>query len=220
MPNVGRMERGYRRWLRLYPVSFRREHEVEMLAVLAAAAGDGRRHADRRECLALLRGALGIRLMPRIARSDRSTLAAVRLMYLGAAAELVVAITVVATMSSLRSRVVAKDPAYSPGQWHAEVAGSLHPLVVSAAIATVFWLWMAWANGRRQRWARVAFVAFFGMTTYSLLNGLVHGSAVYAPADLAAGIVLWLIELSAVVLLLHGVAHRVRFAAPLRGPRA
>ena len=32
----------------------------------------------------------------------------------------------------------------------------------------------------------------FAMTTYSLLLGLAGGSATYAPADLAVGIVLWL----------------------------
>lgn len=203
MTEIAAAERGYRRCLRCYPRSFRREHEAEILAVLTDATEAGQRQADRRECLALLRGAVGIRLRPRIARSDRSRLAAVKLMYLGAAAELLVGLIVIATITNLRSRLVAKDPAYGARQWHAEVAGSLHPLIVSAAIATVFWLWMAWANGRGRRWARIVFVIFFGLTTYSLSNGLVHGSATYAPADLAAGSILWLIQLSAVGLLFH-----------------
>jgi hypothetical protein len=203
-------ERGYRRCLRCYPRSFRREHEEEILAVLLATTGDAQGQADRRECVALLRSALGIRLRPRIAHSDRSRLAAVKLMYLGAAAELLVGITVMATMPNLRSRVVARNPAYSARQWHAEVASSLHPLIVSAAIGTVLWLWLAWATGRQHRLARIAFLLFFLLTTYSLANGLRHGSATYAPTDLAAGSLLWLIQLSAVRLLFHDSGQAIR----------
>lgn len=193
----------YRRCLRCYPAAFRREHETEILAVLSAASGDSRRQADWRECLALVRGALVIRLRSRIPRSNRSRLAAVKLMFVGAVVELLVGIAVIATMTDLRARVVAKDPAYGAAQWHAEVTGSLHPLVISAAVATIFWLFMAWANGRGHRWARLTFVLFFGLTTFSLGNGLVHGSATFAPQDLAAGGLLWLIQLSTVGLLFH-----------------
>ena len=36
MTNTADLEHGYRRWLRWYPKSFRREHEAEILAVLLA----------------------------------------------------------------------------------------------------------------------------------------------------------------------------------------
>jgi hypothetical protein len=210
MTQVAAAERGYRRCLRCYPRSFRREHEMEILTVLIATTKDDQTQADRQECLALLRGALAIRLRPRIAHSDWARLAAVKLMYLGAAVELLVGIIVMATMTNLRSRVIATDPTYSSRQWHAEVTSTLRPLVISAVIATAFWLWMAWANGRRHRWARIAFVFFFAITTYSLSNGLVNGSATYAPADLAAGTLLWLVQLSAVVLLFHNNGRTVK----------
>jgi len=210
MTELAAAERGYRRCLRFYPTSFRREHEAEILAVLMARTGDGRRQADRRECVALLRGALAIRLRPRIARSDWSRLAAVKMMYVCALVELLVAITVMATMSDLRSRVVATYPTYSSEQWHAEVTRTLHPLVASAAIAALLWLWLAWANGRRHRGGSIASVLFFAATTYSLSNGLAHGSATYARADLAAGSVLWLTQLSAVGLLVHNGGQTAR----------
>lgn len=38
MTDAADLERGYRRWLRWYPKSFRREHEAEILAVLMAGA--------------------------------------------------------------------------------------------------------------------------------------------------------------------------------------
>jgi hypothetical protein len=42
------LERAYRRWLRWYPRSFRREHEAEMLGVLLAAGAGQRRPASTR----------------------------------------------------------------------------------------------------------------------------------------------------------------------------
>jgi len=195
------LERAYRRWLRWYPMSFRREYEAEMLGVLLAGARAGQRQLELLECLDLLRGALWMRLRPRVPRSDRSVVTAVRLMYLGAVVELATAITIVATIGDIRSNVVHRNPGLTAGQWHAVVAGQLEPLAVTAGLAVGFWLWMAWSIGRGRRWARIAFALFFGQTTWSLLNGLAGGSAVYARPDLAVGIVLWLVELAAVALL-------------------
>jgi hypothetical protein len=82
------------------------------------------------------------------------------------------------------------------------VAGQIEPKAVVAGIAVGFWLWMAWSIGRGHRWApRIAFALFFGLNTWSLLDGLAQGSAVYAQADLVIGIVLWLVELAALALL-------------------
>jgi hypothetical protein len=69
--------------------------------------------------------------------------------------------------------------------------------------ATVLWLWMAWANGRGHSWARVAFATLFGLTTLSLLSGLANGAAIYAPVDVIAGAVLWLVALAALVLIFN-----------------
>jgi hypothetical protein len=210
MSDVAALEREYRRWLRLYPRSFRRTHEAEILAVLLATAETGKRRPDAMERLDLLRSALWMRLRPRVSRSDRPRFAAVRLMYLGALVEIAVAVTIVASMSDLRSKVAERNPGFTKAQWHTEVAGSLHPLVVAACAATIFWLVMAWANGRGIRGARIAFVIFVGLTTDSLLNGVVHGSAVYAPADLAAGSVLWVVQLRALALLFQNDLRRIK----------
>ena len=195
------LERRYRRWLRWYPRSFRREYEAEMLGVLLAGAREGQRQPELLECLDLLCGALWLRLRPRLPRSDRSVVKAIKLMYLGAVVELAVALTIVATIGDVRANVVARNPGLTTVQWHAVVAGQLVPLAVTVTIAVTFWLWMAWALGRALRWARIAFALFFGLNTWSLLNGLAGGSAVYARPDLAVASLLWLIELAAVALL-------------------
>jgi hypothetical protein len=201
MTDAADLERGYRRWLRWYPKSFRREHEAEVLGVLMAGAYEGQRQPELMECLDLMRNALWMRLRPSAPRSDRSVFNAVKLLYFGAVVELATAITIVATIGDVRSTVVQRNPGLTEGQWHTIVAGQLAPTAVAAAVAVGFWLWMAWSLGRGQRWARIAFALFFGLNTYSLFNGLAGGSAVYARADLAIGIVLWLVELAAVVLI-------------------
>ncbi len=214
MTEAADLERGYRRWLRWYPQAFRREHEAEMLGVLLAGARAGQRRPALMECLDLLRGALWMRLRPRVPRSDRSVVTAVRLMYLGAVVELAVALTIVATIGNVRSNVAKRYPGLTAGQWHVVVIGQLEPLAVTAGIAVGFWLWMAWSIGRGRRWARIAFALFVGLNTWSLLNGLAGGSAVYARPDLAVASALWLVELAAVALL-----FRVKMADSPPGAR-
>ncbi len=203
MTGTAGLERGYRRWLRCYPKSFRREHEAEILAVLLAGARAGQRRPAPVECLDLLRGALWMRLRPSVPRSNRAVLTAVRLMYVGAAVEFAAAITILATVGDVRSNVVTRNPGLTEGQWHAIVAGQIEPTAVTAGIAVGFWLWMAWAIGRGHRWTRIVFALFFALNVFGLLNGLAHGSAVYARPDLAIGIVLCLVELAAVVRSFH-----------------
>jgi hypothetical protein len=200
MTGTSDLERGYRRWLRWYPKSFRREHEAEILAVLLAGARAGQRQPEPMECLDLLRSAVGMRLRPRVPRSNRAVFAAVKLMYLGAVVELAAAITILVTIGDVRSNVATRNPGLTEGEWHAIVAGQLAPVAVAAGIAVGFWLWMAWAVGRGHRWARTAFAGFFALNTVGLLHGLAQGSAVYARPDLAVGSVLWLVELAAVAL--------------------
>jgi hypothetical protein len=197
------LERRYRRLLAWYPRGFRHEHEDEILSVLLAGAEDGRRRPGLAESTDLIWSATWMRLRPGAPRSTRTVFAAVRLMYVGAVVELCTLITVVATLGSLRSAVLQRDPDYTAAQWHAEVTGHIVPLEVCASLAIGVWLWMAWANGRGHRWARVVFAVFFGLTTVSLLTGVAQGSATYAPADLLAGGVLWLVALATVALIFN-----------------
>jgi hypothetical protein len=212
MTDTAGLERGYRRWLRWYPKSFRREHEAEILAVLLAGARAGQRQPAPMECLDLLRSALWMRLRPRVPRSNRAVFAAIKLMYLGGVVELATAITILVTIGDVRSHVANRNPGLTEGEWHAIVAGQLEPVAVAAGIAVGFWLWMAWAIGRGHRWARIVLVLFFGLNVFGLLNGLIHGSAVYARPDLAIGTVLCLVELAAVA-----VSFRVKLAGSPSG---
>jgi hypothetical protein len=218
--NVG-VEAAYRRWLRWYPREFRREHADELLGVLLAETGPDRRGPRPVECLDLARGGLSMRLRPRVPRSDRAGFAVVRLMYLLAVAEFAVAVTIVGTTGAVRASMLASDPGFTAGQWHAQLADSVDPLVVSAGLGAIELAWLAWCSGRGRRWARALFVVNVALTTSSLVHGLAGGSATYAPVDLAVGTVLWLMELATLGVIVISEAQRLatsRSGAPVPAP--
>ena len=65
MSGAGRLERGYRRQLALYPAEHRRAHEEEMLGVLMTGARAGQRLPGLAESADLIWGAMLIRFRPR-----------------------------------------------------------------------------------------------------------------------------------------------------------
>jgi hypothetical protein len=131
-------------------------------------------------------------------RPPRSVLNAVKLMYAGAALEVIAVIIAVVTVGSLKSAILARHPAYTAAQLHsAEVARTV-PLVIGGLIAIGLWLWMAWANGKGRSWARIVSAVFFGINTLDLLISLLQ---VHAVATLIIGVVIWLVGLGAIVLI-------------------
>jgi hypothetical protein len=203
MTESSHLERRYRRLLAWYPQAFRREHEEEMLVVLMAGAGDGRRRPGLADSADLVRNAIGMRLRPWAQRPSPTVSWALRLMALGAALELVALATVLITQGSLRSAIVGHFPHFTAAQWHAEVNAHILPVEIGAPIAAAVWLWLAWANGRGHVWARGLFLGLFALTSVSLLAAFGQHAATYAPADLVAGCVLWLVGLVVVSLIFN-----------------
>lgn len=123
---------------------------------------------------------------------------AVRLMYAGAALEVVAVIVAVLTRGSLKSAILKNHPHFTAAQVHtAEIAGTV-PLIVGAVIAIGLWIWMAQANGRGLPWARTLSAVFFGISTLSLILSVFVAHAV---AGLIVGVLIWLAGLAAIVLL-------------------
>jgi hypothetical protein len=196
MTRAAGLERGYRRLLAWYPRAYRRENEQEILGVLMAGAREGQRRPGPAEAADLLRGALWMRLSPGAARPPRTVLGAVRLMLLGAVAELAGWVAYLMTARSVTTVMLQRDPA----QWHA-----MHFHLVAVELlglpVVVVWLFTAWANGKGYPWARGICVTFFCSLSLSLLVMVVVNGAVYAPAEFISTIVLWLIQLAVLVLL-------------------
>jgi hypothetical protein len=196
------LERSYRRILAWYPRSFRAGSEDEILAVLLATAEDGQTRVGLAEAWDLVRGAVRMRLWPAAPR-PRSVRVAVKLMLAGAAAELAALITVIATLGSVRATVAARDAA-------AMQTVPLHQvtIIALAPVAIGMWLWLAWANGRGQDWARPLSAACFGLISFSVVAGLAQGAAAFAPATMIAGAVIWTLGLSSVALIFTPAAGR------------
>jgi hypothetical protein len=128
----------------------------------------------------------------------RSVQNAVKLMYAGAAVEVIALVVALIARNSIKSALLKIHPNYTAAQLHTAVTVQTISLVIGAVIATGLWLWMAWANGRGHNWARILSAVFFGISTLDLL---VTFAAVRAPSSLIVGFVIWLIGLAAIVLL-------------------
>jgi len=202
MNDITVLERGYRRILACYPRSFRRENEDEVLGVLLATAAEGQVRVGLAEAWDLVHGAMRMRLWPAAPR-PRAVRAAVTLMLAGAAAELAALITVVVTSGAVRAAVAARYPAAADAVMVRQVS-----VLVGAPVAIGMWLWLAWANGKGQDWARMISAACFGLITLSVMAALAQDAAIFAPADLIGAAVVWAIGLVSVVLIFTPAAGR------------
>ena len=124
-------------------------------------------------------------------------------MCLGAVLTLVVAVTVLVTLGSVRWGFV-HDPA--AGQWHTFVHTQIVPELAGAPIGAGVWLWLAWANGRGYRWARTAFVAFFVLLTTVPFFGLGEDALPSTWRDVLATAVLWMVGFVAMALIFSQTA--------------
>ena len=130
----------------------------------------------------------------------RSVQNAVKLMYAGAAVEVIALVVALIARNSMKSALLKLHPNYTAAQLHTAVNTQTVSLVIGAAIATGLWLCMAWANGRGYNWARILSAVFFGISTLDLF---VTFAAVRAPGSLIVGFVIWLIGLATIVLLFN-----------------
>lgn len=206
MNDLERLERGYRRLLAWYPRAFRRENSEEILAVLLACAQEGQRRPGLAASADLIKAAIWMRLRPP-SSPPGAVRAAIRLMCLAAAAELGTLITIIVTAGSVRSAVVHRYPGLRDQLVHV-VNAHLVADEVGIPIVMALWLLLAWMNSRGRDAARVSFAAFFLLNTLGLLISLGQGDAVYAPADMIAATVVWVLALAASVLLFTRPANR------------
>jgi hypothetical protein len=75
-------------------------------------------------------------------------------------------------------------------------------------VAIGLWLWLAWANGKGEDWARMLSAACFGLLSLTVLGDLTQHAATYAPAGMIAAAIVWVIGLASVVLIFTPAAGR------------
>lgn len=106
---------------------------------------------------------------------------AVKLMYVGAALSLLTALSSFLARDTIRDAVQkASNDSATPltaSQIDAAVTFSLVMGVVSGVIAVALWLWMASANGKGRKWARIVATVFFGLSVLVTLGSLVRPQA-------------------------------------------
>ena len=197
-----RLERGYRRILACYPRSFRRDNEAEILAVLLDTATEGQVRVGLAEAWDLIRGGVRMRLWPAVSR-PRAVRAAVTLMLAGAAAELAALLTTIATLGGVRAAVAARDTAAAHAVLVHQVA-----VMAGAPVAVGLWLWLAWANGRGEDWARLVSVFCFLLMSLSVIGVLAQNAVALAPANMIAAAAVWILGLSSVALIFTPAAGR------------
>jgi hypothetical protein len=170
------LERRYRRLLACYPRAFRHAREQEILAVLMAGAEEGQQRPRLGEAADLIRSSLRMRLRPSVPPSRPTVFWAIRLMYLCAALKLL-------------------GVPILPATHH----GSAFPLDIS--ISWGAFALLAWANSRGHNWARVLFAVWVGFHALALFYDVAQLSASSIPVwTVIASVVFWLVEFSAVVL--------------------
>jgi hypothetical protein len=200
MADTTDLERGYRRLVALYPRSFRRENGDEIISVLLATAAPGQRRPGLAETFDLLRGATRMRLG--LSRSPRTVLYAVRLMYLGALAEIGTLVILLLTWPGIQSALLAHDSALRrvpDPQYLLSTTRVIDIVVLACGIAA--WLVLAWANGRGYQVARVGAMLCLLFETFGVGTDLAQGAARYAAAAAAASAVTWAIGFTCMVLI-------------------
>lgn len=190
------LERGYRRLIACFPKSFRAESEEEILAVLLATAADGQRRPGLAESADLVKGALRMRMG--LSRAPLTVVAAVRLMCLGAVAQLGVLITTLVTAGSMHAAVAHRYPEYAT-QLNRLVSFDITIDTVLLPILVATWLWVAWGNGKGSQWARLAAIVLTALYTLAIAVNLFQGVAMIAPAAMIASGVSWALGVAAVV---------------------
>jgi hypothetical protein len=183
------LERRYRRLMTLYPSTYRRENQDELIAVLMAATPEGARRPSLATSLNLIKSGLGMRLHPRAPESAPSVRAAVRLMYAGA---IFTALSLFLALDSLD---------YFSGGARLRFLGKEQPLSVAIAVGVVFalvliafWLVLARGIGQGRNWARIVATALFALATAHLFGTKGAASFIFA-------VVTWLVGLATVFLL-------------------
>ncbi|HEX3782446.1 MAG TPA: hypothetical protein VHX38_22505 [Pseudonocardiaceae bacterium] len=204
MSESARLERRYRRLLACYPPTARRENGEEILAVLLACAQDGQHRPGAAASVDLLKGAIHAWLWP--SWPPRTVRTAVRLLVAAAVAQLAVLVITVVTAGSVHAAVAHASPGVATAQ-HAVTVNLVIDYVLDS-LAVVVWLWRAWRLARGRDGARIRLAVNLTGFALGILVALGLGAAVYAPADLIAAVMTWLIVLVANVLLFSAAANR------------
>jgi len=119
-------------------------------------------------------------------------------MYTGAALSAVSLIVTVLSFHAIERVIRNASSTLTAHQVHNDAIVAVTIAVVENLIAIGLWLLMAWGNKNGQSWARIVATVLFGLNTLFLLLSFVRATV---SISLAFSVLVWLIGLSAIVLL-------------------
>jgi len=128
-----------------------------------------------------------------------SVRSAVKAMYVGAALSALGVVLAAAGRSTIRHAVLQRFPDYSDAQVRAAVNFGLAFAVLIGVIGVALWLWMAYANGKGEEWARILSSVLFGIDTLALLFNFLASSR--TALRTVGSVIVWAVGLVAIVLL-------------------
>jgi len=133
-----------------------------------------------------------------VASAPQSVIRAAQAMYVGAAASLIGIILDLLMRHSIRTAIEQHSTNMTAAKINDTYHAELIILVIFGLIGVGLWLWMARSCLAGKSWARVTSTVLFGIDTLSVLT-----SAVVAGGGLTRiyGIIVWLIGLTAIILL-------------------
>jgi cytochrome bd-type quinol oxidase subunit 2 len=135
---------------------------------------------------------------------------AVRLMWVGAAINVVGIIVGLITMGSksqIREQIATSGQQVNQAVVNAAYATTIVSLIVGGVIGALLWLWMAWKNGQGRRWARILATVFAAINLVSTIYSVIVGSSATVSmgngtvASMIVGVVGLIVGIVVVVLL-------------------
>lgn len=106
---------------------------------------------------------------------------AVLLMRIGAAVSLIGLVVTMVTLDSLkdeiRSQLTESDASFTSSDLDVAYNAAVAFAIVFGLIGVGLWLWMAWANGKGRKWARIVATIFGVINVLSFLYAVTAGSA-------------------------------------------
>jgi serine/threonine protein kinase len=131
-------------------------------------------------------------------RPPTSVLAAGWLMYTGAAFSLLQMLVALAIIGEVKTAFQARHPFLAAGTAKSLAGVASIEVLVGGLVVAALWVWLAWASGHGQRWARTVGTAAFGIDSFLLL--VTFGIPRIGPVK-GIDVVIWLIGLTTVILL-------------------
>jgi len=114
---------------------------------------------------------------PAAAEQPQSIVTAVRLMYAGAALQVVGIIFTLLQRDEIRDKIIENNKDFSKDEVDSALAAGMGFAVVIGLIGAGLWVWMAYTNGQGKTWARTTATVFGGLNVLFTLLGLAMGQS-------------------------------------------